>query len=234
MNVEIKIRKELKDHTSKKNQEGAQRFFKEKIKCYGLASKDMSSISKSYFKLVKDLDKEEVINICESMFKSGYLEEFLIASDWVYRLKDKYKKSDFKVFEKWVEKYITNWAECDTFCNHVMGSFLEMFPDYIDKIKKWTKSTNKWVRRASAVSLIAPARKGLFLNDSIEICDSLLMDTEDMVQKGYGWLLKVLSDTYQKRVFDYVLANKHRMPRTALRYAIEKMPQNLRKKAMEK
>lgn len=55
-----------------------------------------------------------------------------------------------------------------------------------------------------------------------------------MVQKGYGWLLKVASQVHEKEVFAYVLKNKKVMPRTALRYAIEKMPKALREKAMEK
>jgi len=55
-----------------------------------------------------------------------------------------------------------------------------------------------------------------------------------MVQKGYGWMLKVASATHEQDVFNYVLKNKSRMPRTALRYAIEKMPKELKIKAMER
>ena len=109
-----------------------------------------------------------------------------------------------------------------------------MFPEYIKKLKIWSKSKNRWVRRASAVSLIVPARKGLFFKDIIEICDILLLDQEDMVQKGYGWLLKVSADKNQASVLDYVLKNKSVMPRTSLRYAVEKMPKELRTKAMSR
>jgi 3-methyladenine DNA glycosylase AlkD len=55
-----------------------------------------------------------------------------------------------------------------------------------------------------------------------------------MVQKGYGWMLKVASQAHEKKVFDYVMKNKKVMPRTALRYAIEKMPKSLKDKAMAK
>ena len=61
-----------------------------------------------------------------------------------------------------------------------------------------------------------------------------MMDKEDLVRKGYGWMLKVAADVYQKDVFNYVMKHKKRMPRTSLRYAIEKMPQTMRKKAMAK
>jgi 3-methyladenine DNA glycosylase AlkD len=62
----------------------------------------------------------------------------------------------------------------------------------------------------------------------------LLEDKEDMVQKGYGWMLKVLSQKRLTLVFNFIEQYKDRMPRTALRYAIEKMPKNLKEQAMLK
>jgi 3-methyladenine DNA glycosylase AlkD len=55
-----------------------------------------------------------------------------------------------------------------------------------------------------------------------------------MVQKGYGWMLKVTSEANLQMVFDFVMEHRRTMPRTALRYAIEKMPQELKKQAMMK
>ena len=101
-------------------------------------------------------------------------------------------------------------------------------------LKKWAKSENRWVKRASAVSLIVPARKGKFLNDIFEIADILHSDKDDMVQKGYGWMLKAASQAHQKEVFNYVMSKKATMPRTSLRYAIEKMPAELKARAMAK
>jgi len=109
-----------------------------------------------------------------------------------------------------------------------------MYPKLLSELKKWTKSKNRWTRRASAVTLIIPARHGKFLKDIFEIADELLMDKDDLVQKGYGWMLKAASQAHQKEVFDYVMSKKATMPRTALRYAIEKIPQELRARAMEK
>ena len=91
---------------------------------------------------------------------------------------------------------------------------------------------NRWVRRASAVSLIIQARKGLFKEDIFEIADNLLMDTDDLVQKGYGWMLKSLCTKYEDDVYQYVLSKRDIMPRTALRYAIEKMPKDRKQEAM--
>jgi 3-methyladenine DNA glycosylase AlkD len=109
-----------------------------------------------------------------------------------------------------------------------------MYPEYISRLKKWAQSQNRWVKRASAVSLIIQARKGKFLNDIFEIADILLSDRDDIVQKGYGWMLKAASEAHQKEVFNYVMSKKTTMPRTSLRYAIEKMPAELKALAMAK
>jgi 3-methyladenine DNA glycosylase AlkD len=125
--------------------------------------------------------------------------------------------------------------------------FLMKYPDYITQLKVWAKSPNRWMRRAAAGTLIAPARKGMFLDDILEIATILLLDKEDLVQKGYGWMLKAasMSETFVKgdeqtkkkhldAVFNFVMKNKAVMPRTALRYAIEKMPADLKAEAMKK
>ena len=64
----------------------------------------------------------------------------------------------------------------------------------------------------------------------MEIADTLLIDKDDLVQKGYGWMLKAASEANQQEIFNYVIKNKFIMPRIALRYAIEKMPKDLKSK----
>jgi len=115
-----------------------------------------------------------------------------------------------------------------------IGDLIQKYPQLIREIKSWARSKNRWLRRASAVSLIVPAKKGDFLKDALEICDLLLLDGDEMVQKGYGWLLKEESRRHQREIFDYVVKNKAVMPRTALRYAIELMPKEIKVLAMEK
>lgn len=230
----LNVRKQLKKNAGQKSKNSFQRFFKEKVKYYGVKSAIVVKIAKDNFKKIQHLKKGEIFIFCEELLRSGYCEEAWIATNWVYWLNKKFEKNDFKVFENWISKYIDNWAECDTFCNHSVGTFIEKYPEYIENLKTWTKSGNRWVKRAAAVSLILPARKGNFLKNIFSIADSLLTDSDDMVQKGYGWVLKEASRKHQEEVFDYVMKNKKIMPRTALRYAIEKMPQNLRQKAMSK
>lgn len=232
--VVAKIRRQLKKNADLKTKESGQRFFKNKIKLYGVKTAVVGKIGREYFKEIKNKRKTEVFDLCEELWQSGYMEETFIACNWSYVVRKDYEEKDFRVFEKWVNNYVTNWASCDTFCNHTVGAFVEMYPDYLLNLKKWAKSKNLWMRRAAAVSLIIPAKRGKFLRDIFEISDILLLDGEDMVQKGYGWMLKVASQAHQREVFDYVIKNKASMPRTALRYAIEKMPKELREKAMQK
>ena len=214
--------------------ESGQRFFKESVNMYGTKTKEVVQMSKKYLKEVKKLPKEEVWDMCETLWKSGMMEESFIACNWSEAFSKQFQPTDFQVLEHWVQTYVNNWASCDTLCNHTVANFVMMYPETIVELKSWAHSENRWVQRASAVTLIIPARKGLFLADIFEIAELLLHSPDDLVQKGYGWMLKAASEAHCEDVFQFVLKNKATMPRTALRYAIEKMEPEKRKKAMAK
>jgi 3-methyladenine DNA glycosylase AlkD len=228
------IRLDLIRNADEKTKLSGERFFKEEVKLYGIKSAVVSRIGKDHYKALTDANKSNVFSLCEELWKSGILEESFIACNWSYNVRKYYEPSDFKMFEGWANDYINNWASCDTLCNHTIGSFVEMYPVFLSELKRWAKSKNRWVKRASAVSLIVPARRGKYLDDIFEIAEILHSDQDDMVQKGYGWMLKVASHAHQEEVFNYVMTRKATMPRTSLRYAIEKMPQELKAKAMAK
>lgn len=244
------IRQALKDSADEKTLASGDHFFKEEVKLYGVKIPVVNQIGKLGFEKIQSCSKQEIFGLCEELWKSGYSEEAYIACNWSDYLHKKYEPSDFKIFDHWVQHYVSNWATCDTLCNHTIGTFVMMYPEYITELKKWATSTNRWVKRAAAVTLIIPARNGLFLNDILEIADILLLDKDDMVQKGYGWMLKAASmseptanakkadpETRKKHleaVFNFVIKYKDVMPRTALRYAIEKMPQEMKAEAMKK
>jgi 3-methyladenine DNA glycosylase AlkD len=228
------VRQELLQSVDEKARESSKRFFKEEVKFHGVKSAQVKRIAAKYFREIKDRDKNEIFSLCENLQQAEYGEEAFIAFEWAYSLRRKYVAEDFAVFERWVDQYVDNWAKCDTLCNHTIGCLVEMYPEFIERLAAWARSENRWLRRASAVTLILPARKGLFLKEIFEISDILLLDKDDMVQKGYGWMLKEASKKHQQEVFDYVMGKKAWMPRTALRYAIEKMPADLKRRAMER
>jgi len=233
-NILAQIREELKANIDEKTQKSFQRFFKEKVKYYGVKTETVGKIAKKYWKQVQTLDKQKIFDLCEELYRSDYTEEAFIVSFWLPNYIEHLQPKDLTTFKGWIERYINNWAKCDGFCNHTIGDLIQKYPESIKEVKAWAKSKNRWLKRASAVSLIVPAKKGFFLQDAFEISDLLLIDTDDMVQKGYGWLLKEESRKHQKEVYDYILRNKSKMPRTALRYAIELMPKELKVEAMKK
>jgi len=228
------VRHELINNSDETTRESGKIFFKEEVRLYGVKTIIVSKISKQIFKSIDKLSKKEIFDLCDQLWSSGIMEESFIACNWAYAMNKQYTEDDFPLFEKWINEYVTNWASCDTLCNHTVGTFLEMYPLYIERLKDWTKSQNRWVRRASAVSLIIPAKKGLFKEEIFEIADNLLLDADDLVQKGYGWMLKSLCTKHEDDVYRYVLSKKDIMPRTALRYAIEKMPTARKQEAMIK
>jgi len=232
-NFLAQIREELKASTDLQTQKSFQRFFKEQVKYYGVKTEVVGKIAKKYWQQVKLLDKQTIFGLCEELFRSDYTEEAFIVSFWLPNYIDQLEPDDLATFKMWIERYINNWAKCDGFCNHTVGDLIQKYPQSVNEVKSWAKSENRWLKRAAAVSLIAPAKKGDFMREAFEICDMLLTDKDDMVQKGYGWLLKEESRKHQQEVFNYVFKSRRIMPRTALRYAIELMPKELKAQAMK-
>lgn len=233
-NILTRLREELQNNATEETRISGQRFFKGELKSYGVKTAVVSKISKEYWKELKTENKTDIFALCDQLWQSGNLEESVVACNWAYSLRKQYVPEDFDVFANWVTNHVNNWASCDTLCNHTIGDFVMMYPEFLARLKEFARSENRWVKRAAAVSLIIPARRGLFLEDVLAIADILLLDTDDLVQKGYGWMLKAASESHQQEVFDYVVRNKAVMPRTALRYAIEKMPKEMKTVAMAK
>ena len=228
------LRADLRANADEKSIANYQRYFKETVKFYGLSMSAANKIAVKYWKEVKALSKPEIFALCEDLFKSDYSEEAAVASDWAPRLTNQFEPADLALFKRWIDSYLNDWAKVDGFCNHTVGNFAQKYPASVTEIVSWASLSNRWLKRASAVSLIIPAKKGLFLNEIFTISDRLLTDKDDMVQKGYGWMLKEASNLHRDDVYHYVLKHRHDMPRTALRYAIEKMPPDLKSEAMKR
>jgi 3-methyladenine DNA glycosylase AlkD len=228
------IRKELKANADQHVKDAAKHFFKEAITGYGVKSATVIKIRNKSWAQAKDLPKKAVFALCEELFSSGFMEEAFIAANWLPNIVGQFQREDLAVFERWIGCYIDNWAKCDSFCNHTVGDFMMKFPECVPTLFVWTKSSNRWFRRAAAVTLVVPAKKGLFLQEAFKISDLLLTDSDDLVQKGYGWLLKAETEKFSDEVLAYVVANKLVMPRTALRYAIEKLSKEQKELVMKK
>lgn len=229
------VKKQLRRAGSAETRESGARFFKEKVKLHGVKSTEVRKIAKAgLVRLKKEgRTKEEIFALCGELLQSGYIEEAGVAFEWAYACRKEFVPDDMAVFSGWIDRHVGNWATCDTLCNHSVGDLVMMYPELIATVREWASSPSRWKQRAAAVTLIIPARKGLFLKDVFAIADSLLPSADDMVQKGYGWMLKAAGEAYPDKVFEYLVKHREAMPRTAFRYALEKLPKEMRAKAMK-
>lgn len=200
----------------------------------GVRTPAVRKVANDYYKRIRDETVDRRLALCEGLLKEGVYELKVVAFHWASRCKRDYAPHHFRVFEGWLKRYVEDWIDCDDLCTHVLGEFLLRYPESLPEVLEWTSSPNRWVRRASAVALVLPARKGEYLQQVLDTADLLMHDADDLVVKGYGWMLKVASGPHQDEIFGYVMDNKGVMPRVALRYAIEKMPPERKKAAMQK
>src|ERR1700756_1457514 len=97
---------------------------------------------------------------------------------------------------------------------------------------RWAKSGDRWHRRAACVALIRGARDKMFFVEIVRLSDSLLQDSDDLVQKGLGWLLRETAKFDAKRTVPYLMKIRERAPRLVLRTACETLPPAQKKKIL--
>jgi 3-methyladenine DNA glycosylase AlkD len=187
------------------------------------------AVSASLYRGFKDKGIENVLAFCTQLLEEREWALGVIAYDWAFRVRKQYNEKTFAVFEEWLKEYVTGWGDCDDFCTHAFGALLSQNNDLFTHVKCWTEHPNFAVRRAAAVVLIYPIKQGLYEGtDPFAISDALMHDDHYLVLKGYGWMLKVLSQVEPHSVYEYLSRNRSAMPRVALRYAAEKMDKDLR------
>ena len=211
------------------------RFFKDGAEgySYGLPAATLREFARQQFAR-RPLSQADALAAAEELLKSGINDEAVVAVAWVTRHRKTLSPSDLEVFEKWLERFVLNWGTCDDLAINILGELFSRHPRLLPRLKKWAKSERLWTRRASATSLIYSLRRGQNAAPCFAIASILMNDPEDLVQKGYGWMLKEATKRFPTEVRDYILANRRRMPRTALRYAVEKFPQTLRARLMRR
>lgn len=214
--------------------ENQYKYHSKEFELLGVRTNVVRKIISSIYNQIKKESEKDVYELIESLVKMKYNEYIIIGFGLAHKYTKNLQEYHFRIFESWIQMYIVDWGQCDDLCCGILGKLLQKYPNLIEQTLTWTSSSNIWLRRASAVSLIISLRLGENLNQAFKVADILLLDKEDMVQKGYGWMLKEASKKFQNEVFGYVMNHKSNMPRTALRYAIEKMPTDLKKQAMKK
>lgn len=122
---------------------------------------------------------------------------------------------------------INNWDLVDLASYKVVGSYLFDFDKPRTILYKLARSRNMWERRTAVVSTLYFIRKG-DVDDAFKISELLLKDKEDLVHKGTGWALRYAGDKDRQRLLSFLDKHAAKMPRVALRYAIEKLDKKQR------
>lgn len=195
----------------------------------GLTTPEIRKIAAERFKQLPSHQKNKVFAWCESLLKEAKWEYGIVAFDWAYRIRNQYDDQTFYLFESWLEKYVRGWVDVDDFCTHAFGYLLSQRMNFVPNVILWTSSENFWMRRAAAVVFIYAIKKNNFQEkDLFEISYCLMNDSHYLVLKGYGWMLKVLSQKKPNEVYEYLLKNKNKMPSLAYRYASDKLEHSMR------
>jgi len=226
----------LQKRANPERAEGAQKYFKEKVNFYGLTSHEAREVGLEIFESTKgEWTVREAIQLCEILLPHKYYEARSVAILIFLEFKKDFGPEIFSIIKKWLGRnYLDNWAMVDILCPEAMESLFEKYPPLVKKIKLWTQSPNRWVKRASAVSFISLARHGKYLEAAYDISRRLFCVEDDLVQKANGWLLREAGKTDMRRLEKFLLTGGARIPRTTLRYSIERFPEEKRKKLLAK
>ena len=194
---------------------------------------EIRKLSCRLYKRIPDRNIKVVLNICETLLEEHCWELGVIAFDWANRMYKYYTLDTYDVFYSWLKKYVRGWGDCDDFCTHAFGQLLIQHKEIFNNILELTEDKDFWVRRASAVVLIPAISKNDYDGiNPFEIADRLLNDENDLVCKGYGWMLKILSKVDEESVIEYLKKKHSIMPRVSFRYALEKMDTEKRRYLM--
>ncbi len=217
------IRAGLRARADEAFRKGVENFFREPVDAYGVRAPEVKIVGREAWREVKSWPDTALEKLAAELWKSGKIEEAGIAI-LIYRRRAKQCAArEFKLFERWIDRYVHNWATCDGVASWLLAASIGNEPALIGELDGWVGSRNRWKRRAAVVALLQEAKQGRNTAAVFRMAGALLEDPDDMVQKGVGWVLK---ETYPKKpaeVMKFLLPRTARTPRLVLRLAAEKM-----------
>ena len=187
------------------------------------------SVAKKY----QNLELKEL----EKLFNSPFHEARLCAAIILNHQFEKSKQPQDrkKLFEFYLKQvkanHVNNWDLVDVSAPR-MGAYLTEVDDPMPLLLKLSKSKSLWERRVSMILTFALIRAG-DLEPTIIIAESLLKDEQDLIHKASGWMLRELGKRDVMMLRRFLSEHAHEMPRTMLRYTIEKLPERERKKWLQ-
>lgn len=226
------IRKQLRQLADKKIAEHSQRFFKTAKGEYGYGDKFLGIRVPVLRKLAGQYHGVSVEQASQ-LLKSEFHEERLLA---LLLLVDIFKKADNEdkrtLYNLYLEntRFINNWDLVDSSAEHIVGAYLrdgDKKPLY-----KLAVSDMLWERRISITSTFHFIKHNEFA-DTLKIAEILLGDKEDLIQKAVGWMLREIGKRNIEIEEKFLKKYYRQMPRTMLRYAIEKFPEPQRQRYLK-
>lgn len=223
-----KIKSDLRKYRSAKQAKILSSFFKTGKGEYGENDKFLGvkvPIQRKIAKENKHISLEDV----KQLLQSEWHEERLTA---IHILNDKYSNSEQDVKKRVYDlyfkniKHINNWDLVDSSAPYFIGHYL--FNRNKDILYTLAKSRNLWERRISIMATYYFIRQRQF-EDTLKLAKILLEDDHDIIQKAVGWMLREVGNRHLPTEEQFLKKHYKRMPRTMLRYAIEKFPEKKRK-----
>ena len=173
---------------------------------------------------------DEAMVLADALIVDRYLEVKLVGIELLARYRHDFTPRLLPVCKRWLTgNHSSNWATTDAICGTLIGPLLVRCPALAVQMRRWSTHRNMWVRRASVVGLIPSARKGIALELLYDNARRLHTDQEDLIQKAVGWALREAGKADMARLERYLRKNGPSIPRTTLRYAIERFPEARRK-----
>lgn len=186
--------------------------------------------TRSVAKKFKDLDFDELSKLFDSPFHEARLCAAIILNLQFKATKSPQQRK--KIFDFYLKQVraerINNWDIVDVSAPW-MGVYLLEVDDPMPLLIKFSKSKSLWQRRVSIILTFALIRAG-DLEPTLIISQALLKDKEDLIHKAVGWMLRELGKKDVMLLRGFLRQHSHEMPRTMLRYAIERLPESERKR----
>jgi 3-methyladenine DNA glycosylase AlkD len=169
---------------------------------------------------------DEAMVFADALIEDRHLEAKSVGIEVVARYRRDFAPRLLPRWKRWLAgNHSANWATTDAICGALIGPLLLDHAELGARMRVWARDRNLWVRRASIVGLIQCARRGESLDLVYGIARRLHADKEDLIQKAVGWSLREAGKTDMPRLERYLRANGRVIPRTTLRYAIERFPE---------
>ena len=232
-----KIYTDLIKHENKKTARINKRYHKnEGYRSLGIKAEILNKLLKQHKVEIKKLSYQQALVLAQRLYKNK-IEEMTLAGNFVLQNKiDCIGKSDLPFLDKALN-YFYSWSTIDDFCIDVLQPILLKYPrETLYFLKKWNQSENRWKRRVSVVAFVRKVgESGKFTDEALSLCENLIFDKEDLVQKGVGWCLKDVGCGDKKKVFDYVKKLRKRgVSATITLYAIRDLRGAERIKILER